>query len=151
WIRTDMILSPRVPLALRLFALAACLPAAAGCARPSRGEVEGTVRHQGKPLANVLVTFFPDPDQGGTGVRAAGQADAQGRYRLRGENQREGAAAGWYRVVVEDLAASAAPREADGTLTRRPPVRFPPRFGDPLQTPLRKQVRPGVQSLDLDL
>src|SRR5262249_14942062 len=130
---------------------AACLSALAGCGRPPRGEVEGAVRSQGKPLVNVLVTFFPDPDQGGKGVRAAGQTDEQGRYRLRGEDQREGAAAGWYRVVLEDLAVYSAPREADGTLMRKPPARFPARFGDPLQTPLRKQVHEGTQTLDIDL
>jgi hypothetical protein len=124
----------------------------AGCAsRVERGEVEGTVRHQGKPLANVLVTFLPDPDQGGTGVRAVGQTDEQGRYRSRDDGGRAGAPVGWYRVVLEDLATYAVPREADGTLTRKPPVRFPARFGDLLKTPFRRQVQPSTQTLDLDL
>jgi hypothetical protein len=133
------------PLGLLGIFLAGCDP------RVEWGEVEGTVRHQGKPLANVLVAFVPDPDQGGTGVRAVGQTDEQGRYRLRDEGGRAGAPVGWYRVVLEDLAAYAVPRETDGTLTRKPPVRFPARFGDLLKTPLRRQVQPGAQTVDLDL
>jgi hypothetical protein len=134
-----------MPLGLLGILLAGCGP------RMERGEVEGTVRHQGRPLASVLVTFLPDPEQGGKGVRASGHTDDRGRYHLRGEDQRQGAAAGWHRVVVEDLALYSAPRESDGTLSRKPPVRFPARFGDPLQTPLRKQVRAGTQTIDIDL
>ena len=53
--------------------------------------------------------------------------------------------------MVEDLAVYDAPRSADGTLLRKPPVRYPTRFGDPLQTPLKKLVRPGPQVIDLEL
>src|SRR5262245_30220981 len=116
----------------------------AGCgAGPPHGEVEGTVRRDGKPLANVLVVFVPDPDRATPGGRAAGQTDAQGRYRVRADAGRDGAPVGWHRVVAEDLAILNAPRAPDGTVTRKPPVRFPPRYGDPLQTPLRKEVQSG--------
>jgi len=131
-------------------ALAWCL-LAAGCGRQApRGEVEGMVRSGGKPLASVLVTFVPE---GGGRPRngAAGRTDAGGRYRLRGQDGQQGAAAGAYRVVVEDLAAADAPRSPDGTLRRKPPVRFPPHYGDLLRTPLRREVGPGAQTIDLDL
>jgi hypothetical protein len=124
----------------------------AGCgAGEPRGEVEGVLRCNGKPLANVLVAFVPDADQGGRGGRSVAQTDAEGRYRLRGEDRREGAAAGAHRVVIEDLAVYAAPRQPDGTLLHKPAVRFPIQYSDPLRTPLRKQVRPGPQVIDLDL
>jgi hypothetical protein len=137
--------------ALRL-PLLLCLAGAIGCgAAPPRGEVEGTVRSRGKPLANALVTFVPDPDQKTTGPRASAQTDGEGRYRLRGEDRQPGAVVGAYRVVIEDLDVHAAPRAADGTLLRPPPLRFAPHFGDPLKTPLRKRVEPGSQVIDLDL
>jgi hypothetical protein len=113
--------------------------------------VEGTVRRQGKPLANVLVTFVPDLDQKTSGVRASGHTDADGRYRLRGDDKQPGVGVGNHRVVVEDLDVYALPRKPDGTLLRNPPVRFDPRYGSPLKTPLRKQVQPGSQVIDLDL
>jgi hypothetical protein len=133
------------PLGLYLLMASGCGPGA------PRGEVEGVVRCNGQPLADVLVTFLPDTDQGGQGPRSSARTDPRGHYRLRGEDRRAGAVAGWHRVVVEDLAVYAAPRDADGTLRRRPPVRLPPRYSNPLQTPLRKEVLPGVQTMDLDL
>jgi hypothetical protein len=123
-----------------------------GCgASAPRGDVEGTVRRQGKPLANVLVSFVPDVDAQTTGVRAAGVTDADGRYRLRGEDRQPGVGVGNFRVVIEDLNVNALPRSPDGTLLQQPPVRFDPRYGSPLKTPLRKQVQPGNQVIDLDL
>jgi hypothetical protein len=128
------------------------LLAALGCgAAEPRGEVEGVVRCNGKPLTDVVVVFVPDADQGTRGARALGQTDAEGRYRLRGEDRRAGAAAGTHRVVIEDLAVYAAPRQPDGTLLRKPAPRFPPQYGDPLRTPLRKQVQTGSQVIDLEL
>jgi hypothetical protein len=119
----------------------------AGCGGGApRGEVDGTVKANGKPLANVVVAFVPDPDRGTKGDRAAATTDADGRYRLRG-----GAVVGWHRVVVEDLAVYQAPRDPDGTVKTKPPVRFAARYADPLQTPLRKQVEAGSQVIDLDL
>jgi hypothetical protein len=123
-----------------------------GCrSQPPRGEVTGTVRVNGQPLANVLVTFHPDPDHGAAGTRSAGVTNAQGRYSLHGEDQQNGAVAGRHRVVVEDLSIYSAPRGPEGMVLRKPPLRFPADYGDPLKTPLRKEVRPGPQTIDLDL
>jgi hypothetical protein len=54
-------------------------------------------------------------------------------------------------VVVEDMAIYSAPRSPDGTVTKRPPVRFPPSLSDPLQTSLTRRVEPGAQTFDLEL
>src|SRR5262245_43084042 len=124
---------------------------AGGCGSPPRGEVEGQVRCGGQPVANCLVTFLPDADRGATGQRSSAVTDGHGRYRLRGEDQQAGAVAGWHRGVVEDLAVYQAPRAPDGTGFRKPPARFSPRYVAPLHTPLRRQVQPGAQVMDLDL
>lgn len=123
----------------------------AGCAAAPRGKVEGVVRRDGKPLDNVLVTFVPDADAGTTGKHAAGVTGADGRYRLQGEDGKPGAAAGSYRVILEDLAVYDAPRDREGSVLKMPPRRFPASHGDPLQTPWRKAVAAGAQTIDLDV
>lgn len=122
----------------------------AGCGTsPPRGEVVGTVRRDGKPLADVLVVFVPDPDKGTAGERASGKTGADGRFRLQGGAP--GVVPGWYRIIVEDLAVYQAPRTEDGTLLEEAPTRFSPAYANPLETPLHKEVSAGSQVIDLDL
>src|SRR5262249_30675321 len=123
---------------------------AGGCGSPPRGEVEGQVRCSGQPVDHCRGPFSRDAARGAAGPRSWAVTDAQGRYRLRGEDQQVGAVAGWHRVVVEDLAVYQAPRATDGTVLRKPPARFSPRYSDPLHTPLRRQGQPGAPGLDLD-
>jgi hypothetical protein len=127
---------------------AAAVVFVAGCAaREERGQVEGTVRRNGQPVANVAVVFLPEAGPG----RATGRTDAQGRYQLQTDDGHDGAAVGAYRVVIEDLAVYAAPRSPDGTLLRKPAPRFAAHYTDPLRTPLRRDVHAGAQTVDLDL
>jgi hypothetical protein len=58
---------------------------------------------------------------------------------------------GKHRVTIEDLAMLSAPRSPDGTVLKRPPVRFSPNYADPLRTPLVHEVKAGTQTIDLDL
>lgn len=139
------------PRRLRLLLLAAVL--AAGCApQVPLGEVEGTVRLDGQPLGNVLLRFLPDPDHGTAGPLSAAAADAEGRFRLRCDDQRDGAVVGWHRVVVEDLLPYAVPRD-DKAPSPAAPVRsrVPPAYGTSAGTPLLVEVKPGRQTVDLDL
>ena len=119
----------------------------AGCGGPPRGEVEGTLRRGGKPLEKVLVTFYPERG----GKPASGVTDAQGRFTLKAEGGMPGVAAGSYRVVFEDLAINDAPRDREGTVLKLPPQRLPAGHGDPLSTPVRKQVEVTSQVIDFDL
>jgi len=125
----------------------------AGCRRQARLlPVSGTVRLDGRPAANVLVTFLPDPAKGAKGPRSAAATDADGRYRLRCDDQRDGAVAGWHRVVVEDLALYAAPRDENAPrMAARPRSRIPALYCEPRQTPLKVEVRPDGQTHDFDL
>src|SRR5262245_51948259 len=92
---------------------------AAGCGSGGeRGEVRGVVHRNGQPLADVVVTFVPDAGASPKAARASGVTNAQGRFRLRTEDQQEGAVVGPYRVIVEDLAVYSAPRAADGSVLR---------------------------------
>jgi hypothetical protein len=124
---------------------------ACGCGGGPHGQVSGVVRSGGRPLGNVLVIYLPDPDAGARGGRAVGRTDEVGRYDLKGSGQKDGVPVGPYRVYFEDLAEYEAPRSADGTVLKRPPVRVPPRYLDPLQSPVRQEVRAGPQVVDLDV
>src|SRR5262245_61072740 len=115
------------------------------------GQVDGTVRARGKPLPSVVVRFVPDQASQTKLPQSVAQTDDQGRYRLKTEQQEDGAVVGKHRVTVEDLAILSAPRSADGTVLQRPPVRFPADYSDPLRTPLQREVKAGTQTLDLDL
>ncbi len=87
----------------------------------------GVVRHGKQPLDNVKVVFVPTENRGQKISRAEGVTDAQGRFELQNEDDDEGPVVGLYTVIVEDLALYTALRLPDGTLIKKPPVRFPTR------------------------
>lgn len=123
-----------------------------GCgSRVPLGQVSGVVRAGGKPLSGVLVTFLPQ----GTGPEASlasmGTTDEQGHYELRTQERKAGAVVGQHLVIVEDLAIHSAPRSDDGTVLVHPPQRFGQDYADPLKSPLQREVKPGTQTIDVDL
>jgi hypothetical protein len=142
----------RLVLSCHALVCLVCLVFVAGCGRRvEMGQVTGTVRAGGQPLANVLVTYIPATDGPTAPVRLMGTTDASGAYRLRTEQLEEGAAPGPYKVIIEDLAIYSAPRAADGTVLQLPPTRFDPQFADPLRSPLEIEVKSGVQTIDLEV
>ena len=163
----------RIALSCGLLALTVL---AGGCQRgPTWGlaPVEGTITKNGRPLANIEVTFLADPDAGTEGPRTTGRTDETGHYRLRTTNGDEGAVIGKHRVLIFDVEASAkqAVRKLRGPLreevARGAPEmakyleeqrkaaedasRIPPRYADFKETPLRAEVHAGPQTLDFDL
>jgi hypothetical protein len=155
----------RVVFLCGLFALSAV---ASGCQRKptwNLAPVEGTVTKDGHPLANIEVIFRPDLETGTQGPRASGTTDEAGHYRLRTDNGDEGAVTGKHRVLLQDLKAR---KERMGRATsklqpkdiaplpsanaKRPEEqRVPPRYGHFNETPLRVEVHPGPQVIDLDV
>lgn len=135
-----------------------------GCGQtPLPATVEGTLRLDGKPLDNCLVVFYPEPkkDQPDR-PRSVGITDAEGKFRLRCDDQRSGASTGWHRVTIRDLSASTGVRRRDhGTVDaadapaspppRARPSRVSPRYSSPTDTPLRKEINQGDQIIDLDI
>ena len=155
---------PCRPRLLGTTCLGIVLTVLVGCGqKPSPATVEGTVRRNGNPLDNCLVVFLPESRDGAKAWRFVGLTDAQGHYRLQGEDRRAGAKLGFYRVTVEDLSVSTGVRRRDhGTVDARdapdaeapPPVRrsrVPERYASASQTPLRKEVQPGHQVIDLEI
>lgn len=116
---------------------------------------------QGQPLANCLITFLPEPGKEPPGLHSTAVTDENGHYRLRLADQREGASVGPHRVTVQDLSVSTGVVRRDhetvdlgidrsaSTPLRR--FRIPAKFGSPSETPLREEIRPGTQRIDLDI
>ncbi len=143
-------------LAVWLLVLPGCGPDAAPAT------VEGTLRCQGNPLNHCLVTFLPETGQGAGLRHSTGLTDAQGVFRLRFDDQQAGASVGWHRVTVQDLSVSTGVRRRDhGAVDTElddsapPPDARPSRVPDSYtavtSTPLRKEVRPGRQVIDLEI
>jgi len=72
-----------------------------GCGGPRVASVDGTVRLEGRPLADVEVQFIPDPARGTVGPPCSAYTDADGRYRIAAAG-REGAVVGSHRVCIND-------------------------------------------------
>lgn len=133
--------------------LAGCaLAALCGCGDSvPLGQVRGTLTLDGRPVSNVVVVFVPDSSGEHASIRSAGQCDDQGKFTLRCDTGVAGGVVGSHRVIVEDLSLANAPRAPDGTITQFPRKRFPEKYSDPLQTPLRATIRAGEQDIALKM
>jgi hypothetical protein len=116
------------------------------------GQVEGTVRLDGKPLSQVMVVFVPeDPKQ----PQSTGITDAEGRFKLRGNNARVGAVVGEHRVTLVDanVAPGGGSRDEDdapeGAATST--SRVPQNYSRVDKTPLRQTIKAGAQSVEIDI
>jgi hypothetical protein len=121
------------------------------------GQVQGIVTLDGQPLGTIEVAFLPDPEQGTRGATANCYSDEQGRYTLRTEREdHAGALVGHHRVVINDIAALPSPGGPPGTDAAKPAGqpkknRVPPQYSDPFRTPFRIEVKPGPQTINLEL
>jgi hypothetical protein len=134
--------------------------------------VEGTVTKGGKPLAGVIVEFCGDPDFATLGPRSrSAVTDEAGHYQLQTAHGDDGAVVGRHRVCVLDTrAAGAALSRALGRdkdrrhlpeniraklkdLSTNIPAparsRIKPNYGRLNETPLRVEVQPGNQVINL--
>jgi hypothetical protein len=129
--------------------------------------VEGVVTKDGYPLCGIEVVFVPDADT--VGPRSRGITDEAGRYRLCTGNGDDGAAVGAHRVCLHDThhislkslgPLSKKVANAEGVQKSKKdfnekaasaPPRVPPSYGRPSETPLRVEVQPGPQVIDLEV
>ena len=137
---------------LALFATSCVIGCSSG---PRLAEVKGTVRLNGKPMSKVMVEFVPDAR---TGARSTGTTDENGQYTLACDDRRPGAIVGPHRVLLHDLAVfgdkvMGRKWETVGTPGGPPAIksRIPTSYESATHTPLKKEVKDGPQSIDLDV
>ena len=123
---------------LALFAWVGC-----GSGGPELGEVAGTVKLGGQPLADAKVIF--QPEKGGSPSTAT--TDASGHYELMFTADREGAMIGKHKVTVSTFRQKS---NEDGTTTTIA-ERVPDKYTRQSTTPELKEVKPGSQEINLEL
>lgn len=134
------------------FALFACaaISVVVGCGESIEvGTVSGTVTDEkGKPLDSVRVYFMPDLQKATEGRASWAITDQQGRYELeyQGGDGGPGAALGWHKVTLQDIAGENF--RGNGP---PPKVRVPAVYMDPSASPISIEVVPGEQTVDLEV
>jgi len=85
----------------------------------SYSHVTGQVVHDGQPMPNIQVTFYPDPDIKSPGMTARGTTNDEGIFELKTtKSNKKGAALGTYLVTLgygaprESVAESEQPQKA---------------------------------------
>lgn len=146
---------------MAMLAAIALLPTAAGCGSgtgnvPEPVPVSGTVKLDGKPLANAMVIFTPLGDNMGSG--SAGTTDANGKYELStqfGSESKKGAVPGNYRVHFSLMVgADGKPVVLD---PETPPAEtgareaLPPHLSDPAETEQKAEVSASGGTIDFKL
>ena len=125
-----------------------------GCGEtpPTTNAVTGVVTLDGKPLPEVAVLFLPDRKPGQRTVECSAVTDADGKYELiyslptsdsNTPLTGKGATVGGHSVTVSDyrMVAESLP----------PPGRVPQIYTDEKTTPLRFEVKEGIQTIDIAL
>jgi hypothetical protein len=130
-------------------------PLGCGSGRENLGLVNGTLSWNNKPVPGIQIMFVPDEERGTKGKRSLAVTDENGHFQLLCDNGQPGAVIGFHKVVLmasgrmtdrSDLGQSAAGKsKADAK-----PV-IPPEFSNPNSTPVKREVKPGSQTIDLDL
>lgn len=108
-------------------ALAIGLPLISGCGAsgPATAPVSGTVTVQGKPQANLVVSFLPQSGTIEAGRGSMGVTDAAGKYALKTteSEQRDGALVGKHKVVIRVRMEERA--EDDPAAAAKPSIQLP--------------------------
>jgi hypothetical protein len=113
----------------------------AGCEAESLrlAPVRGKVSHKGVPLRGGIIVFTPDAVRSNGGPMSHAEIQTDGSYVLRGDDG-PGALPGWHRVTITAFGDV----DARGAL--------PARYGDPEQSGLRFEVKPGQENnIDIEL
>src|SRR5262245_29915273 len=79
------------------------LPAGCGSGKVKLVPVEGELKINGQPAANISVQFLPDGVKGNKGPSSWGTTDKDGKFQLRTQDNQVGAALGPHNVILADL------------------------------------------------
>jgi hypothetical protein len=121
---------------------------AAGCGGgPKLVPVEGVVQINGKALGNIAIQFQPDALKGVQGPTSFASTDAEGKFRLRTFDGREGAVVGTHVVLLTDELED---RPAQGSRGVPKPPRIAPKYSLPTSA-LRLEVKEGGAPLVIEV
>ena len=110
---------------------------------PELGTVIGTVKLDGQPLTNALVTFEPE-----AGGRASmGRTNAGGDFELTFDENTKGAIVGRHRVSISAAASTATVENPDPSAETKDPV--PAKYNT--ESTLVEEVKAGSNAIDFDL
>lgn len=131
--------------AVILFAIALC--AALGCSGDGRSEVSGTVKVNGKLVAEGAINFIPIDGNKGAG---AGATITNGEYRI---PRSAGVSPGKNRVELRAFKNTGRkiqdPTAKPGVLAEERAPLFPPEFND--KSTLTRDVKPNSDTIDFDI
>ncbi len=130
---------PRRVVGMLLFS--ATLLVLVGCTteRPN-GTVKGTVKYKGSPVTTGSVNFY-DPAKG---AASQGTLDSSGNFTLPGTLE-----VGTYKVYLQPpIPEQLPPGKAPAKKAR---FDVPPKYQDPSQTPVKKEVKVGPNEIPIDL
>ena len=113
-------------------------------------EVEGTLLIKGQPGNKIGIQFIPDVDAGTQGPVSTADTDDSGHFKLQvmsgaGGAPEFGAVVGSHRIVLTDLQLAAS---ATG---QGVPIRLAPEHSLPGSTPLKQEVKPGKQTIEIQV
>lgn len=121
----------------------------AGCSSSSDAPVlvpaAGVVTHEGKPLADADLMFYPKK-----GPMAIGRSDEEGRFTLK-TNGKSGALAGTHQVTVTVKDPSAKPAMLQDPRTAPTKPLFPSKYASQATTTLKVDIASGDGEITLDV
>ena len=130
-----------------LVALLSLVLSAIGCSGPEYdvAEVDGVLLIKGQPGHKVHIEFVPDA--GFKGPTAAADTDPQGHFSLhlmqRDGTAPAGAVVGTHRVTLSDIQLS------ESETGHGVPIRFGPEYCLVGSTPLKQEIKPGKQTIQI--
>jgi hypothetical protein len=125
------------------------LASALGCGGSKIASVSGTVKLDGEPLANAVVTFQPLGDgKMNPGVGSIGRTNEKGEYRLRLIDGGNGAVQGMHRVEIS-CPVDDGQNSPDEDRATKPPNKVPDRYH--AESKVTYEVKAGENKADFDL
>lgn len=120
-----------------------------GCSEPYQvAEVDGVLLLNGKPGNKIYLQFIPEPSENVKAPTSTATTDDTGHFTLQLEEKngktRPGAVVGMHRVVLSDL------QLAESSTGRGVPIRLEQSWLLPGTTPLKQEVKPDKQTLELN-
>jgi hypothetical protein len=123
---------------------------ALGCGGPPYevAEVDGVVLIKGRPGNKIFIQFIPDVESKTSPPTSTAETDQSGRFTLQLMESPEGATqpgavVGAHRVVLRDL------QLAESATGAGVPIRLPQQFTLVGATPLKQEVKPGKQTIEI--